>query len=276
MGLRQLGGTDGGWLIEPAPLDTTRFGLDVARLTVTRGPADPQSLIEALHQHPSQVLIGRYPAELTWVAAALQASGRDVLPVGGLIYWESPAGAVERVNSGPAGVDVVEAHEAANEPAGSAVAHLVDALVLDTFAGYGTHYRYNPLFDPAAIVAGYAEWARGCLRAPDCGVLVLRVDGEPVGLATLGPDGPDVDILLAGVRPSHQGRGLYASLLLTARESPAARESQRVVISTQTHNVRVQRAWAREGWRPVDTFETVHLVQPGLLDRTTLTDRTDL
>ena len=83
MGLRQLGGTDGGWLIEPAPLDTTRFGLDVARLTVTRGPADPQSLIEALHQHPSQVLIGRYPAELTWVAAALQASGRDVLPVGG-------------------------------------------------------------------------------------------------------------------------------------------------------------------------------------------------
>jgi hypothetical protein len=38
-----------------------------------------------------------------------------------------------------------------------------------------------------------------------------------------------------------------------------------VLISTQGHNVRVQRAWSRYGLEPVATFVTVHLVRSGLL-----------
>lgn len=264
MGLHALSASDGGWTLEPSLPDSARFGLEIARLAVHRGPVDSAALLDAVRDHPADVVIGRYPAELDWVSAALFASGRALLPVGGLIYWESPRWDTASVSpSARAGVDVVSAADAAG--AGS-VAALVDDLVLDTFAAYGTHYRYNPLFAPTDIEAGYAEWARGCLAVPGAGVLVLRQDGLPVGLATIVADGDDHDILLAGVRPSHQGQGLYASLLFAARAWAAAAGSQRVVISTQTHNIRVQRAWAREGWRPVDTFETVHLVRPGLLD----------
>lgn len=264
MGLQHLASTVGGWSLAPSLPDTERFGRTVARLVIHRGPTDRQALIQTLRDEPADVVIARYPAELEWVASALRRTGRDVLPVGGLVYWSSPArvGAVHP--TGQAGVDVVPAAVAAG-PDG--VPALVDELVLDIFAAYGTHYRCNPLFDPADIEAGYAQWARSCVDAPGSGVLVLRLEGAPIGLATIAPDGADHDILLAGVRASHQGRGFYSSLLEAARAWAAEAGSARVVISTQTHNIRVQRAWARSGWLPIDTFEAVHLVRAGLLDR---------
>ena len=62
-----------------------------------------------------------------------------------------------------------------------------------------------------------------------------------------------------------QGRGIYAHLLAEVERRAAERGAAEVVISTQGHNVRVQRVWARYGFEPVHAMLTVHLVRPELL-----------
>ncbi len=259
MGLAQLASSSGGWTIEDSPLDSARFGRPVARLTVRRGDRGHDDLVAAVRDHPADVLIARHPAELTWVPAALARTARDVVPGGGLVYWAAPGGAPAAVDR--PGVDVLDARAVAPDAADD----LVDDLVRDTFADYTTHYSFDPLFDPEGVLAGQSEWARSCLTAEHSSVLVLRVAEEPAGIATLALDGDDVEILLAGVRQAHQGRGSYGALLDAARAWAHAAGARRVVISTQTHNVRVQRAWARAGWTPIDAFDTAHLVRHGLL-----------
>jgi GNAT superfamily N-acetyltransferase len=63
-----------------------------------------------------------------------------------------------------------------------------------------------------------------------------------------------------------QGRGRYAVLLAACAAEAHRRGLSRLIISTQVHNVRVQRAWARLGLRPFAAIETVHAVRRNLLD----------
>jgi GNAT superfamily N-acetyltransferase len=115
------------------------------------------------------------------------------------------------------------------------------------------------------VRAGYQEWARVTASDPTAIAVVLLVEGEPVGMATASRSGDEVDILLAGVVRAFQGRGLYPHLLERVRSVAERSGVPRVVISTQSSNVRVQSIWSRLGWRPYRTVETAHLVRPGLL-----------
>jgi ribosomal protein S18 acetylase RimI-like enzyme len=144
---------------------------------------------------------------------------------------------------------------------------IVREVVRSSFRDYGNHYTANPLLDPAAALAGYEDWAVRSLRSDPGNVLVMMEGGAPIGMATLEPgaDGNHCEILLAGLVPAAQGRRLYDGLLEGCERAAAARGATRIVISTQVHNVRVQRAWARHGLRPFAAIETVHLVDRRLL-----------
>lgn len=74
-----------------------------------------------------------------------------------------------------------------------------------------------------------------------------------------------VEILLAGVVPHAQGRGMYPHLLAAMEDWALDEGAEAVVISTQGHNTRVQRAWSRYGFEPVHSLVTAHLVRPELL-----------
>nr|BFE86349.1 hypothetical protein GCM10020093_089500 [Planobispora longispora] len=78
-------------------------------------------------------------------------------------------------------------------------------------------------------------------------------------------DGDRTEILLAGVVPAAQGRGLYTHLLGAVEERALGRGSAEVVISTQEHNTRVQRAWTRYGFQPSHAVVTVHAVRNRLM-----------
>lgn len=254
MSLNVLADSSGGWSLDYAPLDSQRFSVRVARLVIRRGEVDVDALLRAVQDDDSSVIVARYPAEQHWIARVLADSGRTLLPAGGLIYWAAPVPA----DSSPTpavGVDVVPVAAVTDD-----VRALVEDLVREIFADYGTHYRVNPAFDPRGILDGYVEWALSCLDDPDCSILVVRDQGTAAGIATLAANGPQRDVQLAGIRPSHQGRGIYAALLDGCRQDARRHGAERLVISTQSHNTRVQRAWARAGWLPIDAFETVHLL----------------
>lgn len=249
-----------GLVVSESPYESARFGMSFARATV--GTAAAPQVTDALHDRDEDVVVVRFDAARRDVGAALARTGRVVLPAGTLTYWERPTslGLLEPP-TGPLRV------VGASDP-GAPTADGLDRVVGDSFAAYGNHYTANPLLDPTLALAGYQEWARRSLDAPDHEVGFLLYDKDLIGAATVEVAPDHVEILLAGLVSSAQGRGAYRALLAWCVASAKHRGASRVIISTQADNVRVQRAWARAGFVPFAAVETVHLVRDNLLNRT--------
>ncbi|MGV9776866.1 GNAT family N-acetyltransferase [Streptosporangium sp. NPDC003464] len=241
---------------ERSPLESARFGYSVDRLSVPAGTAVPFSAVrQAVRGSAADVIVLRYPAEHLGWSAELTALGRTAVFADCLVYWRLRAGEGRAPEPSP---DL--------RTTGSAGPDAVRALVADIFAAYGNHYLANPLFGADRALAGYQEWAVRSAADGGCLALLGPAAGDLLGLATLAQRGPRAEILLAGVVSRAQGRGLYAHLLKAVEERTLAGGGTEVVISTQGHNTRVQRAWARYGFEPVQTFLTVHLIRSRLLD----------
>lgn len=253
-------------------VESRRFGLTVGRLTIGSQVAETEDsrnrVAAAMAAADEDVLVVRYPGSALGWAGVLAGAGRTLLPAGSLTYWEVPSAALAATGPSAAGKDlrVTGADDIPGESRAAAL-ETVTAVVRDSFAGYGNHYAANPLLSSEAALEGYVEWAGGALDGTGQDVLFLWEGQAPVGVATLAesPDGADLEILLAGLVGAAQGRGWYGELLRAVGLAAQARGRPRVIISTQTHNVRVQRAWVRAGLRPFATVETVHAVRQGLL-----------
>ncbi|MFG1686356.1 GNAT family N-acetyltransferase [Nonomuraea sp. NPDC049269] len=238
---------------QESPLESARFGWSVERLNVPPASDIPFSAIrEAVLGSAADVIVLRYPAERGGWFAELTALGRTVLFADSLAYWRLCAGE----GRAPGAAPNISATELIDPG-------VVRALISDIFAAYGNHYLANPLFDVAKALAGYQEWALRSAREGGC--VVLKEDSRVLGLATVEETGPRTEILLAGVVSEAQGRGIYAHLLKAIEDRTLVRGAKEVVISTQGHNTRVQRAWVRYGFEPVRTVLTVHLIRSPLL-----------
>jgi GNAT superfamily N-acetyltransferase len=259
----------------PSSVETKRFGVSTARITVgyeldTALDSYPSRLAAVLVQADDDVLIIRYPASAVTVGALIAGSGRDIIPAGALTYWEARIQAEPGLGQvqGRDDLDVVAVSDMVGRDGVSRneVVRIVNDVVGDSFAGYGNHYLANPLFNRDAALAGYQDWARRSLDSGD--TLILLQAGAPIGLATCATsrDGRShLEILLAGLVGLAQGKGHYAVLLSACAELARARGIDRLIISTQAHNTRVQRAWAKTGLRPFAVVETVHAVRRGLI-----------
>ncbi|MEV4247615.1 GNAT family N-acetyltransferase [Streptosporangium canum] len=237
--------------VRQSPLESARFGCSVERLTVPLGARSSFSEVrEAVLESAADVIVLRYPAENVGWFAELTTLGRTAVFADCLVHWRLLAGEGRAPEPSP--------ELRTTEPTGPAE---VRASVSGIFAAYGNHYLANPLFDVADALEGYREWALRSAAEGRC--LMLRGPGpdDVLGLATLEEDASRTEILLAGVAPGAQGRGLYAHLLKAVEDRALARGATEVVISTQGHNTRVQRAWARYGFEPVQAVVTVHLTR---------------
>jgi hypothetical protein len=254
-----------------SPLESARFALTVGRVTVRQDETSDEAdrLAAVLAQAPEDLLVVRYPADRVRLGAVLAAGDRDVLPAGALTYWAVAATDVIAPD-GPVDDELDAPHivAAPDWPGGPAsVREVVGAVVEATFTGYGNHYLADPLLDAGAALAGYREWATGTVETTPQDVLLLVAGERPIGVATCrrASDGGHLEVLLAGMLPKDQGRGRYGYLLAGCARHAERAGLGRLVISTQVHNVRVQRAWARAGLRPFAAVETAHAVRRGLL-----------
>ncbi|GII27284.1 GNAT family N-acetyltransferase [Planotetraspora mira] len=241
--------------IRESPQESARFGCSVERLTVPLDAEDSFIAVrEAVRGSTADVIVLRYPAQyIDWFARLIKL-GRTAILADSLAYWRLRAG-----------------EGRAPEPSknlrttGVVCPATTKALIADIFAGYGNHYLANPLFEVRDALAGYQEWAQRSVDEGRCLALWEREVDDALGLATLDETGLRTEILLAGIVGKAQGRGLYSHLLKGVEDATLARGAAEVVISTQGHNTRVQRAWARYGFEPMWTLITVHLVRPALL-----------
>ncbi|WP_424530797.1 GNAT family N-acetyltransferase [Sphaerisporangium viridialbum] len=238
-----------------SPLESARFGCSVDRLTVhPEHPSSFPTVREAVLGSAADVIVLRYPADRVDWFAKLAMLGRTAIFADSLSYWRLRAGEGRRPEPSQ-GLRTTRITDAA------AVASLVSGI----FAAYGSHYSANPLFGATEALAGYQEWALRSAAEGRCLALGTAAADAYLGLATLDERGPRTEILLAGVVPEAQGRGLYAHLLKGIEDGTLARGAEEILISTQGHNTRVQKAWARYGFEPVRAVLTVHLVKSRLI-----------
>lgn len=251
-----LAGT--GVTLSDSPYETNRFGRTFARVVVGHDADESvaDELAELIAGSDADIIVVRYPAALARLGAVLARSGRGVLPADTLVYWEVPAAG---------GDEVADPHltTSVDDTLSEATAAVLRQVVEASFAGYGNHYTANPDLAPELALAGYLEWAERAYATDPRNVVLLRHGAEVIGAATLSQDGDDLEIELAGLTPAAQGHGWYGALLTAVRAEAVHRGLGRVIISTQAANVRVQRAWARAGFKPFGAVNTCHLISVG-------------
>jgi ribosomal protein S18 acetylase RimI-like enzyme len=137
---------------------------------------------------------------------------------------------------------------------------VLEALINNIFQGYQNHYHSNPLFSSVDLAKGYLEWCWPFLTEADKICLILMEDGIPAGFlaARLYPEQAYADIILNGVLKSFEGRGYYSFLLRELMAILADSGFERVVVSTQLNNQRVQSVWTKEGLILRQSFYTFH------------------
>ena len=209
-----------------SPLESARFGRTVERLTV---PADSgasfSEVREAVRESAADVIAVPLPGR----ARRLVRTAHRPRPDRGVRRLPGVLAAARR--NGP------RARTSADlRVPGRPLPPRLRNPGFSVFGAYGNHALANPLSTPTRRWRGYQEWAlrsaaeNGC---SDAGVPGRGGGGPQVaGLATL-EEGIRTEILLAGVIPELQGRGLYAHLLKAVEDRTLARGAAEVVISTQ-------------------------------------------
>ena len=137
---------------------------------------------------------------------------------------------------------------------------LLDDMVEQIFTNYENHYSRNPALASFSLVDSYREWARGFVDVAGRRCLLATVDGSPAAIATVKTTEPTEGVLY-GVLPDFQGRGLYHDLIRATVKDFVQAGSPSTVVSTQLENRAVQVVWIKEGFRPSESWYTVHLMR---------------
>jgi len=231
--------------------ETARFGLRVFRASIDALDAD--DLVAVLDRERVDVAILRLPASSIGSLGGLEKYRLAPIVADTLVRYELDLSAVKpSLDDGAVTL----------RPAAGADAELLESMTREIFTGYTSHYHANPLFAPAAILDGYAEWASSHLVGDDSArAWLIEADGDVVGFSCARIDRSTGLAIgtLNGVLPKARGRGVYRGMFRAMLHHFADIGMRRFAIATQIHNVAVQRVWKSEGLSLQGTSNTIHI-----------------
>jgi GNAT superfamily N-acetyltransferase len=130
-------------------------------------------------------------------------------------------------------------------------------LTKESFEGYKSHY-FADSHTKAGSVDAYVDWAT---RSVD-GVVIEdeRCEFPYVhrNVVAYGTFGGNCELVLGGVSKDHRGKGLYEHLVKSCMNWGITRGDKEIIISTQIHNLSVQKVWAKLGLKPIKSYYTFH------------------
>ena len=237
--------------LELNELERARFGMVAARLVDPRGDLD-DVLSEARHSG-IEFLSARVHVDDLDSVHSLEAAGfrlMDTLVYYGCALVQRP----DEEDSRPSHVSVRAAVQSDKST--------VQAVAAAAFHGYLGHYHADPRLDENDADAVYVEWAGSSVagQSESRPVLVACENREAIGFLTLRDVGErTAEIVLNGVDPDYQGRGVYRTLLGASLALAREAGSERLIVSTQINNYSVQRVWANMGLLHERSLYTFHL-----------------
>jgi GNAT superfamily N-acetyltransferase len=227
-------------------LDSKRFGI-----RVFRGRVDSVAAVAELMQFSRSadldLLIVRCPVEAVATAQALERAGGVLTDT--LVYYRGPT---SRFAPSPGPASGVRLCQEADRAA-------LEAIARASFTGFFGHYHADPRLDQAAATEGYVEWASSALADALSVVLVSETEGRLSGFLTAKKlDAKTWEILLNGVAPEFQRRGIYAALFREIGCRARAQGASEVLVSTQLSNLAPQKVWTRAGLELDHALYTFH------------------
>lgn len=238
-------------MLNPAPLESRRFGLRTFRATVDH--ADAAQLFAQTAQANADLLILRVAPAASHAVRDLADFGLMPIHADTLVTYAcalqegEPATVVEN------GFSIDTARDDDREA--------IDDLVTTVFAEYPNHYTANPLLARGDIVAGYREWALSHLHGDNHIAWVARVGDRIAAIAcsTFDQRTGECQGVLHGVHPDFGRAGIYTALIRYTRQHFRRMGCKRLTIQTQAWNMSVQRVWGREGFALAGVHETFHV-----------------
>lgn len=235
--------------IDVSPFEPARFGVSAARAFASV-PSDLERFDEFCRERSIDVLILRCATSSLDVVHHVERSGGNVMDC--LVYYRRDLS--KDVPSRSDG-------DIAIRPVDAVHADLVAAVAARAFEGYYGHYHADERFDRVAADATYRDWAaRSCRDAAAADVVFgAFAASELAGFITLKRhDDDNVEIILNGVDPAHQGRGIYCELVREALRWAKSIGARFCLVSTQLNNVAVQKVWVRNGFELSASYYTFH------------------
>jgi predicted acetyltransferase len=241
-----------GSVLQFSPRDSARFELRVFRGVVDN--VDTDALAAEIDRERVDVAILRIPARMLGALNGFARHGLAPIVADTLVWYDTDLPASRTAPGANSAVTLRAATEKDAE--------LLADMAREIFADYVSHYHANPLFEHDKILEGYAEWAARHVGATDgSAAWLVEHAGELAGFSCCRADrasGTAIGVL-NGVLPSARGRGIYRGMLRAMVDAFAEMGMKRFEISTQVHNVAVQRVWMAHGLVLRSASNTVHV-----------------
>lgn len=239
-------------MLQPAPLESARFGLRVSRAVFDR--VDDRELVREIIAARLDVAIIRLPTTASSSVQRLSRAGLHPIHADTLVCYTARLDQYEP--------QLLRNSDLQFERATAADAASLSELIEQTFAHYRSHYHANPRFPAPLILGGYKEWAEGYVNALEGReTWIARRDGTIIAFACCraSSDNEDCEGVLYGVHPEHAGGGLYGDLIRYTQTDFKQRGFRTMKVSTQIQNFAVQKVWAREGFVLTQAYDTFHV-----------------
>ena len=237
--------------ISPGIAESKRFGMEILNIQCgLHSQGKLEVLSEALAALPFDLAIVRYPSGLRDFSVWLADSRFKIIYSDPTVYWgisvrqEFPKEIPDYVTIKEAQVDDLQR---------------VVSVLASSFSGYQSHWHFNPRTKHLDMVDAYTEWVANKIIQTNSTCYLLFVESEAAGFALVERIDETSDILLAGISEKFQSMGFYKHLLTRIESDAAKQDVQKLVISTQSQNVNVQKSWSRYGLEPLMTIHSVHV-----------------
>jgi ribosomal protein S18 acetylase RimI-like enzyme len=233
-----------------AAAETQRFGFPVLNVQCgVKVLENIESIGKTLIEQDYGLAVVRYPSSIETVGSLLASLDMKLISTDSTVYWSSSnkttfAAASSRVDIQQVGVD-----------------RLSDLVrtILSSFAGYRSHWHYNPRTNHVEMAEAYSEWVTNFINRQDIYCYIISVGSDLAGMAMVQSSGEIAEILLAGIVREYQSQGLYQNLISYVEHDLRQKSAKQIVISTQSQNIRVQKSWARYGLVPQMSVQTIHV-----------------
>lgn len=237
--------------VAPGVAESRRFGLQVLNVQCGVLSGDKEDVLsDALVSNQFDLAVVRYPSSLETLGKCLSTSEHCAIYADPTVYWgisvrtrfsdEIPLNVrVQRVDDG--------------------YLPQIELMIRSSFANYRSHWHYNPRTKDIRMDDVYFEWVTNKINQAGSSSYLMFLDDVPVGFALTEVTDNFGDVLLAGIATNFQALGLYKYLLTQIEYDLGLAQIEKMVISTQSQNVTVQKAWTRYGLLPLMTVQNVHI-----------------
>jgi ribosomal protein S18 acetylase RimI-like enzyme len=238
-------------LVSSGDVESRRFGFQILNVQCgAQSEGRESELSQALSSEIYELAVVRYPVHLEGVAQLLATHGEKTIDADPTVYWGTPI-RKDVPNRSPANIAIQRIDESALE--------IVEQVINSAFSGYRSHWHDNPRTQNIRMEDAYNEWVKNKITNNESRCYLMLVDREPAGFAMTETRELVSEILLAGICTQFQSRGLYRHLLAHIENEMFSEKSVELVISTQSQNRNVQKAWDKYGLIPLMTVRTVHV-----------------